>query len=404
MAQRNEIVTVYGAGLVQGIALVTFPAAGTVFTSATGYGLSNTQYGAMFEPQAIMAIISSLLGAGLTSRMGAKRVFLLGLVANLAAMALLVCSKFVMGEHAPAYALLLAATTCMGLGFGFTVPALNTFAAAFFPKKVDEAILGLNALLGLGTALAPVFIAVFLALGAWWALPVLVGALLLILLLISLPQRLDEGDQQQAAQTPAGKAKFPARFWVFATFALLYGVCETMNGNWASLYLLNHLGANAVLASVALALFWGMVTAGRVLFAAMEKWLPESLVFRVLPLVVGAAFVVCACLPKTAVYPGLLAFALAGLGCSALLPLIISFGEKELTTIARSLAGGLIAFYQIGYGIAAFDVGPLQAHAGLSLNVIYGGAAVVALAMAALSFVIVRPENETAAQISNANT
>jgi len=344
------------------------------------------------------------LGAGLTSRMGAKRVFLLGLVANLAAMALLVCSKFVMGEHAPAYALLLAATTCMGLGFGFTVPALNTFAAAFFPKKVDEAILGLNALLGLGTALAPVFIAVFLALGAWWALPVLVGALLLILLLISLPQRLDEGDQQQAAQTPAGKAKFPARFWVFATFALLYGVCETMNGNWASLYLLNHLGANAVLASVALALFWGMVTAGRVLFAAMEKWLPESLVFRVLPLVVGAAFVVCACLPKTAVYPGLLAFALAGLGCSALLPLIISFGEKELTTIARSLAGGLTAFYQIGYGIAAFGVGPLQAHAGLSLNVIYGGAAVVALAMAALSFVIVRPENETAAQISNANT
>ena len=60
-----------------------------------------------------------------------------------------------------AYAILLAATTCMGIGFGFTVPALNTLAAAFFPQTVDRAVLGLNALLGLGTALAPVFIVLF---------------------------------------------------------------------------------------------------------------------------------------------------------------------------------------------------------------------------------------------------
>jgi hypothetical protein len=36
------------------------------------------------------------------------------------------------------------------------------------------------------------------------------------------------------------------------------------------------------------------------------------------------------------------------------LPLTISFGQKELTDITASVAGGLIAFYQIGYGIAAF--------------------------------------------------
>ncbi len=81
-------------------------------------------------------------------------------------------------------------------------------------------------------------------------------------------------------------------------------------------------------------------------------------------------------------------FGLAGLGCSALLPLTISFGQKELTTIAASVAGGLIAFYQIGYGIAAFGVGPLQSRAGLDLSAIYGGTAVVALAMAVLSFVV----------------
>ncbi|HTV41172.1 MAG TPA: MFS transporter [Candidatus Sulfotelmatobacter sp.] len=404
MASRSEIATVYAAGLVQGIALVTFPAAGAVFTSAAGYGLSNTQYGTMFEPQAAMAIVSSLLGAGLMSRLGAKRIYLLGLVANLAAMALLLGSKCVMGQHTAAYGLLLAATTCMGLGFGFTVPALNTFAAGFFPEVVDKAILGLNALLGLGTALAPVFIAVFLALGVWWALPLLVGVLLLVLLAISLPQALAAGGQRQTASAGQAKGKFPARFWLFAVFALLYGVCETMNGNWASLFMIDHLGANALLASVALALFWGMVTAGRVLFAIIEKWFPESAAFRLLPMVLTGAFVLCSCLPQTAPVAGLLAFGVAGLGCSALLPLTISFAQKELTAIASSVAGGLIAFYQIGYGIAAFGVGPLEARGGLGLNTIFGGAAAIAVAMAVLSFILVRPEKEIIAKISNANT
>jgi MFS family permease len=403
MARRSEIVTVYAAGVVQGVALVTFPAASAVFTSAGGYGLSNTEYGGMFVPQAVMAIVASLLGAGLTRRLGARRIYLLGLAANLSAMALLFLSKFVMREHAPAYGTLLVATTCMGIAFGFTVPALNTFAAAFFPQRVDQAVLGLNALLGLGTALAPVFIALFVGLGFWWGLPVLVGVSVLALLWFSLKQPLNENSEPRAAQGETRKAKLPGRFWIFAAFALLYGICETMNGNWASLYMKNHFGASVTVASLALTIFWSAVTAGRVLLAAIERWFPERVAARVLPLVVAAAFVLSAVLPKTAPPGGLLAFALAGLGCSALLPLTISFGQKELKTIAASVAGGLIAFYQIGYGIAAFGVGPLQSWARLDLNTIYGGTAVVALAMAALSFVLVRPET-ISSRISQAQT
>ncbi|HZM02646.1 MAG TPA: MFS transporter [Candidatus Saccharimonadales bacterium] len=388
MAQRREIITVYAAGLIQGVALVTFPAASAVFTNSSDYGLSNTEYGGMFVPQAVMAIISSLLGAGLRKRLGTKLIYLLGLVANLLAMTLLVASRFVMKDHSLAYGILLVATGCMGIGFGFTVPALNTLAAAFFPKKVDRAVLVLNALLGLGTALAPVFIAIFVGLGIWWGLPVLVGVLLVGLLLFSVSQTLSVGGTAHSAKKH--KSKFPARFWIFASFALLYGVCETMNGNWAAPYMTKHFGASAFMASFALAVFWSMVTAGRVLFAAIEKWFPEKMVCRVLPFVIAAAFIATAFVPKTSSFFGILTFALAGLGCSALLPLTISFGQKELTTIAASAAGGLIAFYQIGYGIAAFGVGPLQSWGGLSLNVIYGGTAAVALVMSALSFTITR--------------
>jgi len=344
----------------------------------------------MFIPQVVTAISSSLLGAGLTRRLGAKYVYLLGLVANLFAMSLLVASKFAMHEHLLAYGILLAATGCMGIGFGFTVPAINTFVAVFFPKRTDKAVLGLNALLGLGTALAPVFVALFAGLGIWWGLPVLVGVLILGLLLFSFTQPLDEGEKSSAATKQKGKVKIPTQFWVFATFALLYGLCETMNGNWASLYMKNHFNASTSLASIALAIFWGMITAGRILFAAIEKWFPEKLVCRVLPFVVVASFIASACVPKNNPILGILTFALAGLGCSALLPLTISFGQSKLKAISASAAGGLIAFYQMGYGIAAFGVGPLKTGAGWGLNIIFGGTAMVALAMAMLSFVITR--------------
>ena len=164
------------------------------------------------------------------------------------------------------------------------------------------------------------------------------------------------------------KTALPSRFWIFAAFALLYGIVETMNGNWATLYMSQSLGATAATASFALTAFWGMVTVGRVLFAAIEKRFPANRTYRLLPFVVAVAFVIIAALPTGSVGLGILAFGLAGLGCSALLPLTISFGQEELTVIAASVAGGLIAFYQMGYGIAAFGVGPLEDYLGVSLN------------------------------------
>src|SRR3954454_18769699 len=98
MPDRREIGAVYAAAMVQGVALVTFPAASTIFTSPSYYGLSSTAYGAMFLPQAVTAIAGSLLGARLTRSWGIKRVFLVGLIANLASMVLLLLSQAAMAN------------------------------------------------------------------------------------------------------------------------------------------------------------------------------------------------------------------------------------------------------------------------------------------------------------------
>jgi predicted MFS family arabinose efflux permease len=177
---------------------------------------------------------------------------------------------------------------------------------------------------------------------------------------------------------------------VFAAFALLYGIVEMVNGNWATLYMTADVGASSAVASLALTAFWAMVTVGRLLFAAVERWFPERRAYHLLPFVAAVALAATAALPTGDPALGVLVFGLAGLGCSALLPLTISFGQAELTAMAAAVAGGLIAFYQMGYGLAAFGVGPLEEHTGLGLSAIYGLAAVVALLLGALSFVVAR--------------
>lgn len=383
---RAAVGAVFGAGVAQGIALVTFPAAGAIFTSPQHYALSSTQYGMLFVPQAIMAIVSSLLGPTLARSLGAKNVFLAGMLANLLSMGLLIASQFLMANHTAAYAVLLLATTCMGLAFGLTVPVINTCAAAFFPKTADRALLTLNTLLGLGTALAPAFVAVFVGLGFWWGLPVLVAILCGGLLVFSLPLTISAGSSSNDQASGGLPAVFPA----FAAAAFLYGICETMNGNWASILMSGALANTTATASLALTLFWGAVTGGRLLFALIDRWMPERVVFKILPAVICIAFLLVPLIPTGSPLPGLAVFALAGLGCSAMLPLIISFGQKRMPAIAPSVAGLLIAIYQLGYGVAAFGVGPLESMAELPLPHIFAATAVPAIGLAILAALLSR--------------
>ncbi len=389
VASNEEVRVVYAAGVVQGIALVTFPAASSIFTSPSEYGLSSAEYGAMFLPQAVTAITFSLLGAGLSRRVPTRTLYLLGLVANLVAMALLITSTVFTSDEAVAYPILLLATASLGVGFGLTVPAINTLTAAFHPGNVDSSVLVLNALLGLGTALAPILVAVFVGLGFWWGLPVMSAVLLVGLLAASL--RLPLRTESSGARTPGKRAAtgIPSRFWVYAGFALLYGICETMNGNWSQLDMTKNLGASATQASIALTVFWAMVTVGRVGFAAIQRSFPTRRTYRLLPFVLVVAFVLIALLPSGEPGLAILSFALAGLGCSALLPLTITFGEEELVGISAAVAGGVIAFYQLGYGVAAFGAGPLQS-AGVALPTLFGLTAIVAGAMGGLSFALTR--------------
>jgi len=383
---RTEVLTVYAVGLFQGLSLVAFPAAATLLTSASGYDLSKSRYGLLFVPQVAMAIAGSLGLSALARRFTLKRVLLAGVVADTLAMALLVGSVAVERDSA-AYAMLLVATASLGLGFGLTLGSISTYAGAFMPDRRDVALTALNVLLGLGTALSPFLIALFTSIGQWWYLPLIAATGMAVLFVLALVQPMDV----PAGEPRTGRTSVPALFLLFAGALVIYGVAETMFGNWGTTLLAGH-GVKPTSAQDALAAFWGAVTVGRLVIALVAGRIPSTRLYVVLPWAMALALVLA---PLAAdATAGVAVFALAGLACSGFFPMTVGYGEATFPSFVELAAGWLIAAYQVGYGLAAFGGGALQNV--VRLSTIFRLSAVLVAGMGLLAVPIARRQRRAA--------
>ena len=202
-------------------------------------------------------------------------------------MTLLVISNSVRTDDI-AFPMLLVVTGSLGLGFGLTLGAISTYAGAFQPQRREVALTALNVLLGLGTALSPLLIAVFLDIGEWWYLPLLTAIGLAVVLVVTLGQPL-------VAERPAagGQARppIPRRFWLFAAALVAYGAAETMFGNWGTTLLVDD-GVAATSATYALAAFWAAVTAGRLVIALVSERVGSTRIYVVLPWAIAVALLI----------------------------------------------------------------------------------------------------------------
>ena len=163
---------------------------------------------------------------------------------------------------------------------------------------------------------------------------------------------------------------------------------ETLNGNWSMIYLSSERGVSPSDASFALTSFWVMVTTGRALTAAISRWIPARWIYVALPILLFVTFQISARVHDAT--GGILAFGLAGFACSAFLPLSISFGGNEFPRLSAVMAGELIAFYQLGYGAAAFGIGPLHDRLDLAFATIFAMGSIVAVLLAVSAAFLIR--------------
>lgn len=352
------ILTVYLSGFLQGLTLVSFPASSTVLRQM--HGLSDAQYGAIFLPQVLFAVIGAVGGGLLARRVGLRTLLWVALTANALSQAALAASTAFASEMA--YGVILCATACLGLGFGISGAPLNSYPPVFFPRQRNTAVVALHTILGMGLMCGPLYAAWLTSGQQWLAFPLsLLGfsaLLTLAVLWVALPEAATAPAQARQSLRPQDRPIASVTFWLFTAIAVLYAFAEGTFANWAMIYLQEskHLPENV--AALALSVFWGAVVAGRLLVSVVVLRIAAETIWLTLPPLMIGAFLL---LPyaDTAVL-GIACFALAGLACSAFFPLTVALSSRYFERDVAWVSSMMIAALMLGVGLGSFVLGPLQ--------------------------------------------
>jgi fucose permease len=337
---------IFLAGFLQGCAFVLIPALGNTLAAAP-YHFSSSSYALLFLPQTAGAIIGAAVAGWVQRRLGMGRLFRLGLLANLLAMLLLVGAAYSSGQLA--YALILAETLLLGVGFGWTLAAINHYSAYFFSRSASTAITLLNAVIGGATALSPMILSALQGCWNWAAWPL---ALAIGFVIAWLP-RLPEADDGTSA------IFWPRGLLPFVLVVLVYAICEGSFGSWASVYVSvdKHLGNHV--GTLALSAFWGSMTASRVVLAPLpERWISRRSLLLVSAAGIAACFSALPWLSGRWAMVG--AFALAGAASSIYYPFVMSLSLARFPRQQTQVAGLVVAALMVGEGLGSYGLGLLQ--------------------------------------------
>lgn len=362
--------TIYAAGFLQGMTLVSFPASATVLKDTLDF--TDAQYGLIFIPQIAATILSSLAGGSLVRRLGLSRLLVAALLANaLSQLGLGAAVQFL--DSRSGFHLVLCSTAMLGLAFGAGAAPLNTYPGLLFPRRKDTALVALHTLLGMGLAAGPLALRTFTAAGAWVGYPavlILLSTLLLAAFLFSSAPAYAAFEEEGVGQEGSTGRRNPLRatvFWAFAGIAVLYAFAEGTFANWSIIYLREERGIALATASLALSGFWAMIAGGRLLVSVLLLKIKAEWIWLLLPLLMVIAFLLLPMARSAA--GGIALFALAGLACSAFFPLTVGLVSRVFPDSAALVSSLMIAALMLGVGIGSFVIGPLRA--GLSLERLY---------------------------------
>lgn len=347
-------VVVYGGAFLIGLVLVSFPASST-FLKLT-HGFSDQQYGAIFLPQLVMAVIGAL-GAGVAvQRMTLKAMYLCALIAFALSQLSLALSLFMSAQHA--LWLIMFATACFGFGFGFGGGPLNGLVYLLFPNKTGSALTAFHMMAGAGLMAGPLFFRFSISANHWIFAPAVLIVIAALLLLTVSMTALPGEPIKSSSDNPTLPTR-SAYFWLMIVIAILYAFSEGTFSNWALIYIQETRALSATTAATALSAFWGGLTAGRLLVSfVLLKFKPTN-VWLLLTLAMIPSFLLVA--NVTTAPEAIMAYAIAGLSCSAFFPLMLTVAAEPYPQAVSWIASMLTAALMLGVGLGSYFIGSLKA-------------------------------------------
>lgn len=183
-------------------------------------------------------------------------------------------------------------------------------------------------------------------------------AVLLLLALLVIPE---SGSEEQAEGTDDKAEPKATVFWIFAAMMGCYFIAEHGIMNWLLSYCINAFQMEASQASVSLSVFWGGMTAGRLLFAPAVQKLGAA---RSLYLFggLGTVMFVAGCLLGSS---GILVLGFSGFVISILYPtMVLLIQQIYPRQYAATKTGGIISLatladigFNLVFGVAADRLG-----------------------------------------------
>jgi fucose permease len=179
------------------------------------------------------------------------------------------------------------------------------------------------------------------------------------MLAFSVTAHLPQAPQSSAVCADARAPAHDRVFWILALAATAYALAEGTFSNWAILYLQDDVGLDGTGAASALTAFWAALTVGRLAASVLALRIQPIVFLCVLPPLMIGALVLLRTVdgPQSA----LLAFAFAGLSCSAFFPMLVAFAAANHARHVSWIAAMLTAALMVGVGLGSYAVGSFRA-------------------------------------------
>ena len=306
-------------------------------------------------PLSLAGYISMVVSAGtVVSSLASNRLITRFGVGRVTAVSVLMTAAGLLGiSLAPAAWMLFLCAIPLGLGAGSVDAALNNFVALHYAARHMS---WLHCFWGVGATAGPMILSLQLSHGASWrsAYGLISGIqfALAIALFLTLPvwrrakAPAAESGEEQRYLTNREALRLPLVKTALVGFVFFCAV-ETTSGLWASTYLHQARGLSASEAAMGASMFYGAITAGRLVAGFAASRLSPARLIRIGQCVCLAGAAMVALPAPSAV--GMLGIAVIGLGTSPIYPNMLHetprrFGARN----SQAIVGLEMAFAYIG--------------------------------------------------------
>jgi MFS family permease len=337
----------FSYGVVESIRVTLTPAFFQQLTSANYLHYTIGQYGLLFLPFSIAALISSLTAGKLIEKKGLFAPFLIAILCDLASLYFI--GMAILANYSVVYSFisLLVALFLSGVGFGIILTVVSTFISQAFPKKTEVFITSFYLSLSLGSLL--LFISMSFALNY-----ITVFMWILVLCFIAFYFLFNYFEIFPKAHVKVENTRPKKQVWTLVAALIVIGILESLFFNWTMLYLEQIGGFDTEKTGQIYLSFLIFFTVGQVVLGGVLYYTSFNLFFILIPLLLTTILFIA--YNVFAVSNAYLLFGVIGCFLSCNLPFVISYGKKMYGAEPR-IFGPCIAAYTFGYGAGSYGFG-----------------------------------------------